>query len=473
MGYAMSFDFVANIATDGTVSHIDGETWNLLGMAPHDLINENFLDVVAEHDRFLLSDMLFNVKPGQKQAQAKVSFMSRDGVESPATLYLQPVFERGIFRHVRLAAALYDPLALDDGPSAQDFEEQTAVFQDTLYEMIDGGTAGQMSVFSANGGGIGTDKQAGDRLHALISAKPEAQGRVHRLSESSTALLHDGDVEELDIHAEIHDAMEPFGGVSEYSVDLSDDSIDATEKADLVAGVLAAASQPGVALPDGKHSLKGAYQEARTAVAEAIANKPPPEIHFSVQMKAREVQIGMADVPELMTVFTPNPENRNELIEDVLRAHLDAVAKAKPDNVPVCVPINAASLLQLERAEWDLFDLMVMPVGLKKLDPSAQKLIAQRLSSQYVMADVADLAHSPTFFADLVAAEALSFLRIEADILANADTEERDTFLSVVDICSDRGIYILLSDLDERLASFAEGKADQIFVPEEDLPAAA
>ncbi len=469
----MNFDFFVHIATDGTVSHIDGDTWNLLGMAPHDLINENFLDVVAEHDRFLLNDMLFNVKPGQKQATAKVGFVSRDGVQSQATLYILPVFERGIFRYTRLAAALYDPLALDEGPDAEDFEEETSVFQDTLYDMIDGGTAGQMSVFSANGGGIGTEKQAGDRLHALISSKQETQGKVHRLSENSTALLHDGDVEELDIHAEIHDAMEPFGGVSEYSVDLSDETIDVTEKADLVAGVLAAASQPGVALPDGKHSLQGAYQEARTAVADAIAKKPPPEIRFSVQMKARDVQIGMADIPELMTVYTPNPENRNELIEDVLRAHLDAVAKAKPDAIPVCVPINAASLLQLERAEWDLFDLMVMPVGLKKLDPSAQKLIAQRLSSQYVMADVADLAHSPTFFADLVAAEALSFLRIEADMLANADAKERDMFLNVVDICSERGIYILLSDLDKRLASFAEGIADQIFVPEKDLPAAA
>ena len=468
----MSFDFVAHIGSDGTVSHIEGDTWNALGVAPHDVIHTNFLDYVVEHDRFLLSDMLFNVTPGQQKAQTKATFVNQDGGENDVILYTAPIFERGIFRYTRLAAVIDDPLALDNVPSIQDFEEETAVFQDTLYDMIGNGSAGQMSVFSANGAGEGTESQAGDRLHALISSKESSEGRVCRLSETSTALLHDGDAVDLDYHNEIRDAMAPFGGVSEYSVDLADESIDADEKADLIAGVMTAASQPGITLGAGKHGLRDAYQEAREAVAENIA-KTPPEITFSVQMKSRDIQVGMADVPELMKVWTPNPENKNALIEDVIRAHLQAIANVKPENVPVCVPINAASLLQLEKAEWDLFDLMVMPVGLFKLNQPAQKQIAERLSSQYVMADVADLAHSPTFFAELVGAEALSFLRVDADLLANADAEERNSFLGVVEICSQRGIYILLSELDDRLSDLTEGKADQIFVPEKDLSKAA
>ena len=459
----MIFDFVANVSVDGQVIQLEGDTWSLLEADNQHVLNTEFLDFVADRDRQLVSDILFDVEPGQDPLRFDATLMSSTGKENPVTIFAAPVFDGGRYKFTRIAAKRIDPLAIHSVSDAEAFNQVMESFEHKLQAAIESDQAAVMSIFSVEGADAVATAQAGDRLHALLTENSD--GEVCRISDSSAVVLHDEKVCAGDIEGAIAGGMKGHGSLSTYSLELSDDTLDATSRLEMASGVLAAAAQPGVKLGSGSHKLADGYEQARGQVTAAIAGATP-KITFAAQWDARDTKIGMAEVPELLRRWNGGGKQGGPMLHDIVRSHLDAVARVKPDGVPVCVPIHAASLMFLEKAEWDNFDLMVMPVGLRELDEDLQSDAATLLSSQYVMVDIADLVYCPAVLAQLISAEALSFLRVDMTKVSGLSEAELDTFKQVYDFCSSRGIYVLVSRVDPtRIENLIE-RAKVIFLPE-------
>lgn len=459
----MIFDFVANVSVDGQIIHLEGETWPLLEVDNLQVLSAEFLDFVAASDRQVVSDILFDVVPGQKPLQRDITLLSNSGKETSATLFAAPVFEGNRYLFTRLAAKRNDPLALDTMSEAADFNELMNPFERKLQDAIESEQAAMMSIFSVDGLDAFTTSQAGDKLHALLAQRSD--GEVCRISDGRSVFLHDEQVSADDIGGVIAGDLEAYGGLSSYSLELSDDTQDVATRMEMASGVLAAASQSGVDLGTGTHRLSEAYEHARGQVTAAIAGAVP-KISFAVQWGNADTRIGLADVPELLRRWNGGGNQGGPMLQEIVRSHLEAVARVKPEGIPVCVPIHAASLMFLEKAEWDGFDLMVMPVGLRELDEELQQDAATLLSTQYVMVDIADLVHCPAVLAQLISAEALSFLRVDMQKDSSLSTAELDSFKQVYDFCSARGIYVLVSRVDPgRIENLIE-RAKVIFLPE-------
>lgn len=464
----MIFDFVANIAVDGKVAQLEGDTWPILETDNQEFLSKEFLDYVADDDRQLVSDILFDVKPGQEPMRIDVTMVSATGKSIPTTLFAAPVFDGGQYKFTRLAAKRIDPLAIDSVSAAEAFNDVMDGFEQKLQAAIESDQAAVMSIFSVEGGDAVATAQAGDRLHALLAEKSE--GEVCRISDGSSVVLHDETVSADKIGGAIADDMAGHGELSTYSLELSDDTLDAHSRLEMASGVLAAAAQPGVKLGSGSHTLNEGYTQARGQVTAAIAGVDPV-IGFAGQWGAKDTKIGVADVPELLRRWNGGGKNGGAMLQDIVRSHLEAVARCKPDGIPVCVPIHAASLMFLDKAEWDRFDLMVMPVGLRELDEELQQDAATLLSTQYVMVDIADLVHCPAVLAQLISAEALSFLRVDMQKVSGLSEAELNSFKQVYDFCSTRGIYVLVSRVDPKRIEELIERARVIFLPENYLKA--
>jgi len=457
------FDFVANVSVDGQVVQLEGDAWSLLETDNRQVLDREFLDFVADRDRQVVSDILFDVEPGQAPLRFDVTLVSATGKESHATIFAAPVFDAGRYRFTRLAAKRKDPLAINSASDAEAFNDVMETFEHKLQAAIDSNQAAVMSIFSVEGADAVATSQAGDRLQAVLTER--SGGEVCRISDSSAVVLHDDKTSADTISGAIADDMKGHGNLSSYSLELSDDTVDAASRMEMATGVLAAAAQPGVKLAPGTQKLSDGYEQARGQVTAAIAGAAPA-ISFAAQWGAADTRIGLADVPELLRRWNGGGKQGGAMLQDIVRSHLEAVARVKPDGIPVCVPIHAASLMFLEKAEWDGFDLMVMPVGLRELDEELQQDAATLLSTQYVMVDIADLAHCPAVLAQLISAEALSFLRVDMQKVSGLSTAELDSFKQVYDFCSARGIYVLVSRVDpSRIESLIE-RAKVIFLPE-------
>ncbi|WP_425407470.1 hypothetical protein [Hwanghaeella sp.] len=459
----MIFDFVANVSVDGQVIQLEGETWSLLEADGPQVLNREFLDFVADRDRQVVSDILFDVEQGQAPLRFEVTLVSSSGKESDATVFAAPIFEGGRYKFTRLAAKRKDPLTINSMADSDAFNEVMESFENKLQAAIDSNQAAVMSIFSVESGDAVSTAQAGDRLHALLSERSD--GEVCRISDGSSVVLHDDKTSAGDIGGAIADGMEGHGDLSTYSLDLADDTLDAASRMEMASGVLAAAAQPGVNLGSGTHKLSDGYEMARGQVTAAIAGAVP-KISIAVQWGAPDTRIGMADVPELLRRWNGGGKQGGPMLQDIVRSHLEAVTRAKPEDIPVCVPIHAASLMFLDKAEWDQFDLMVMPVGLRELDEELQQDAANLLSTQYVMVDISDLVYCPAVLAQLLSAEALSFLRVDMQKTSALSDAELDSFREVYDFCSKRGIYVLVSRVDpNRIENLIE-RAKVIFLPD-------
>lgn len=459
----MIFDFVANVSVDGKVIHLEGDAWPLLETDNRRILSKEFLDFVADGDRRIVSDILFDVVPGQEPVRFDVTLISSTGKECPATIFAAPVFDGSRYKFTRLAAKRIDPLAINAISDAEAFNQVMDSFERKLQAAVESDQAAVMSIFSVEAGDAVATARAGDRLHALLAGRSD--GEVCRISDGSSVVLHDETVKADDIGGAIAGGMQGHGDLSTYSLELSDDSLDPTSRLEMASGVLAAAAQPGVKLGSGTHKLSQGYEEARGQVTAAIAGAKP-SISFAAQWDAPDTKIGMADIPELLRRWNGGGRRGGPMLQDILRSHLEAVARVKPEGIPVCVPIHAASLMFLDQAEWDRFDLMVMPVGLRELDEELQRDAATLLSTQYVMVDIADLVYCPAVLAQLISAEALSFLRVDMLKVSGLSEAELDSFKQVYDFCSSRGIYVLVSRVDPKRIENLIERAKVIFLPE-------
>lgn len=465
----MNYDFVADVGVDGGVVRLDGDTTRSLRLAPEHFLHTEFTAHVSDADRYYVTDLLFNVHQGQQVSKHSVSMLDGKGFESPFTLDVSPIFERGIYAYTRIGAKKVDPLEIAD-ETFSNGNQQIAVFEDTVYDMIERGEAGSMSLFSVDDSDLDSVSERGDALAAALMDSQLDESKIARLNDRTTAVLHDASTSAEEITAVANERLGPDNQVTSFSVNLDDDTIDSQTKQSMLGGFLAAASTKGISLGKGTFSLSDAVTRAETAIVETPT--PPPEIRLAAQVANPENQIGVASVPELTHPWSkPSGSDTAQgqgggdaLLASVIRRHLESIARAKPEDIPVVVPIDAASLLMIEPSDWDAYDVMVMPVGLRTLDPASQVKVAQNLSSQYVMVDVVDLTHSPAVFAELAKAEALSFLRVDAGLLAKSTEDERAAFLAVTRVCAERGIFVLLSRADLSLAHTLLGSLETVFL---------
>lgn len=464
----MIFDFVANVSVDGKIIQLEGDTWPTLEVDNQQALSKEFLDFVAEQDRQFVTNLLFDIQPNQEPVRFDIHLLSITGAEIPTTVIAAPIFEGGRYKFTRLAAKRIDPLAISSISEAEAFNEVMDSFEQKLQAAIETDQAAVMSIFSVEGEDAVSTAQAGDRMHALLSESSD--GEVCRISDGKSVVLHDEKVSAGEIGKGIAGGMEGYGEMSAFSLELSDDSVSTADRLEMASGVLAAAAQPGMKLGAGTHKLIEGYEQARNQVTAAIAGATP-KIGFAVQWDDRDTKIGIADVPELLRRWTGGGKDGGAMLQDIVRSHLEAVTRAKPDGVPVCVPIHAASLMFLNKAEWDQFDLMVMPVGLRELDEELQKDAATLLSTQYVMVDIADLVYCPAVLAQLISAEALSFMRVDMQKTSGLSDTELESFRQVYDFCSKRGIYVLVGRVDPKRIQDLIERAEVIFLPETYLQA--
>lgn len=465
----MNYDFVADVGIDGGVIRLDGDTTRSLHLAREHFLNTEFTAHVSDVDRYYVTDLLFNVHQGQKVSQHSIAMLDGKGFESPFTLDVSPIFEGGVYSYTRIGAKKIDPLEIAEETFTSG-NQQIAVFEDTVFDMIERGEGGSMSLFSVDDSDLDSVTERGDALAAALMDSQTDESKIARLNDRTTAVLHDASTSADEIAAVANERLGPENQVTSFSVNLDDPTVDKATQQSLLGGFLAAAATQGVSLGEGVFSLADAVAHAENALAEAPT--PAPKIRLAAQVANPENQIGIAVVPELAHPWSKssqtseggNPEAGNALLSSVIQRHLRSIAEAKPEDIPVVVPIDAASLLMIEQSNWDQYDVMVMPVGLRRLDPAQQARVAHTLAGQYVMVDVVDLTYCPTVFTELAQAEALSFLRVDAGLLANSTDDERAAFLAMTRVCAERGIFVLLSRADVDLAQTLLGSIESVFL---------
>ncbi len=459
------FEFVANVAPNGEIIDLDGDPWALLKQTGKQILKTAFLDYVSDQDQPFVSEMLFDVRPNQDPVRFDATMMDSSGREWPTTMFAAPVFDGSFFNFTRVAIKRVDPLAINAISDAEAFNEVMVGFEQKLQSAIESDAASTMSIFSVESGDPLDGSKAGDRLHTMLEEKSDPDSQVCRISETSAAVLHDEKADMAGMEESIANGMGGLGSVSTFSLELGDDSLDVESRLEMATGVLAAAAQPGVKLGSGTHKLSDAYDRTREAVTAAIADAKPG-IGYFIHRGDAGTKVGVADVPELLRRWNGGGKQGGAMLQDIVRSHLEAVARAKPEGIPVCVPIHAASLMFLDKAEWDKFDLMVMPIGLKELDEDLQNDAAALLSSQYVMVDIGDLVYCPAILAGLISAEALSFLCVDMEKNSSLSESELDSFKKVYDFCSDRGIYVLITRVEPTRIKDLLERAEVVFLPD-------
>ncbi len=457
----MAYDFIADIGVDGGVLKLKGETTRAFGVAPEHFLHSEFINHVAEAERLFVSDLLFDVQQGQDRVQETVTLLNGTGQETRFTLEIGPVFRNGTYAFTRIGAKKLDPF--DGGAGAGSaYSQGLSALEDTLFTMIDKGETGRLSLFSV--GADATDAAGqGAALHALLTEEWEEPGQVARLNDRTTALIHDATVDPGELAANLSTRMGPGAAVQSFSIDLGQEDADGAAPHATIQGVLAAAAISGMALGEGLYTPAEAAERATETVTAAPARSPTP-IAIAGRIDDPDVEIGIAVAPELTHDWTRRAGAGDRLTASVVNARLRAISNAKPAEVAVVVPIDAGSLLMIGGADWDRYDLMAMPLNLRALDSARRLRIAELLSKQYVMADVADLAACPEVFAALARADALSFLRADTRLLTGADDNQRAAFLSVIQTCAERGIYLWLSGADAATARDLLGSLDTVFL---------
>ena len=334
-------------------------------------------------------------------------------------------------------------------------DAETIAFQKKTLDFLACEKAAGLSVFTANGGGIGSAGQAGDRLFASLCYNFPQDGHLYRLSQTSTAVLHAATPECAGQCAEILDEMDPFGGAVQCRLDLIEDDTSRADKIALIGRLLTSAGQT--------ESVTRSGTIARTSPGtETDANQT--RIDVAARAGSPEDRIGIAHTPDLVGLTTSTPMEPSKLIAGLLRQRLRTIADAKPDHMPVYVPLNAAILFQLEPKDWKEQALAVLPVGFRALASDLQERAADQLSQLPVMADVADLAFCPAVFTRLLSARALSHLRVDTVRMDANGGRDREALLKIVEICAGRGIHVLLNAFDKRLSDVTANKPGRIFV---------
>lgn len=430
----MQYDFIADLDKSGLCTRLEGDVKEALGGAVHRFINRPFMEYVLPEARSEMSETLKMVLGNAVPIRIGVSLIGGDGSERPFLLDVVAVSKNDKVLGLRVGGARRH---IEDGIDSHKMAEGLHNFRDSIAASLSADDERVLTIYQVD------PKQMGEL------AGGSGNDVVH-LNDRTAAVVH----ENSDAAAKAKSGF----SIRLATAEVGDDG----EAMAMIDGMLAAAAMPEFTLQEGMQSLSEAYDDTIEAVADMKA--APPPIRYAAMRGDAENQLGICDYAELLAPHEGGSGAGSKLIETVVRNRLSQTAGAREPGVPVCVPIHAASLLLLEDADWAAFDLMVMPKGLKHLQPDNQIAVTKRLLEQQVMADIRDMAAVPEVFGELFQAKALTRLYVDPQVFFDCQPVERMAFWRLVADCAKRDVYAAFDGGSAVMISAMTSGFDTVYV---------